>query len=374
MIVGLIGLLLFQALAQYSLHSTAHLSGKAGVIKLLLMTIGKAYEWASAIPESTNIFQKLLGNVIGVGFCEEMTKLLPLFWFVLSGGSRSAKVDYRSFLILAFFSGLGFGIGEAIHGYAPWTGNPLVGSNVLRWFACVPSHAIYTVIDASFLWLLAPKILEARNNFSRFGLCALTVFVAALVHGIYNVLNGPLMGPLLDGLSILIMYFVIVWVAKKTELAELVTQRNHFSPKGIVGWLVNEKVGSMRFGRIYVVSSAMICGSLVFSTSLKSIQGMQQESFSDDYGASDYGYQVNQTDRLVLKNFEEVMGVTSILGNRNGLNSFEILRAAMDTMDWSDASPQLKKAVNEVKSIRNGESRESGNKKIQMFEDVYSKY
>lgn len=273
MLFGLAGLLFFQFIADYTLsHLPNHPRGKFGLIVYIVAAIGGAYRSL----ESSNIFERLFGFIFGVGFCEETTKLLPLFFFALVGRTRSNFIDFRGFLIVGYFSGLGFGIGEALYNYAPWSGNPnpLVGSNVLRWFALVPSHAIWTVTDAAFLWLLAPKISQAKNHYAAFGFCALTVLAVAVVHGIYDVLCGiPFMGILFSGGSIFLMYFVVVWVAKKTGESRTIQEHEENTFSGIVGWLKNSKAGHMRFGRIYVICSILIVSSLVFSKSISEVQG-----------------------------------------------------------------------------------------------------
>lgn len=278
MLVGLAGLLIFQFIANFTLHHMPnHPRGKIGLIVVIVAAIGQAYNSIG----STSAIEQFFGYIFGVGLCEEATKLLPLFFFALARGNSSSKIKFREFLVIAFFSGLGFGIGEAIYGYSPWNGNLMAGSNVTRWFACVPSHAIYTVIDAAFLWFLFPKILGAKNNYIRFAICALTVFTVAVVHGIYDVLcRFPYMGFVIDAASIFLMYFVVVWVAKKTGVAGATEEYKEEVSKGILGWLCIHKAGRMRFGRIYATCSILIVSSLVFSKSLSQAHGQEDKSAS----------------------------------------------------------------------------------------------
>lgn len=280
MVVGLVGLLIFQEIAVSRAELKFQSHGKSSIFVLIVKLIGKAYECVNN-PDST-VLEKIFGYIFGVGLCEEATKLLPLFFLVVAGDNRPNKTDYRGFLILGFFSGLGFGIGEAIYGYAPWSGNLGAGSNVLRWFALVPSHAIWTVIDAAFLWLLAPKIISADNNYSKFGFFVLCVMVVAVVHGVYDVLCGiPGMGILFSVGSIFLMYFVVVWVAKKSGETGTIKQQENGISTGIVGWLKNSKAGQMRLGRIYAACPIMIAGSLIFSDKEPVLSVSERSSFSE---------------------------------------------------------------------------------------------
>lgn len=85
-------------------------------------------------------------------------------------------------------------------------------------------------------------------------------------------------------------------------------------------------------------------------------------------------YRVNDADRQVFKKFEGHYEVSSTIGKRNGLNGLEILLAALDSMDWSGASPHLVDAVNEMKSIGSGEAPESRNRKMEKFMAIYDQY
>lgn len=85
-------------------------------------------------------------------------------------------------------------------------------------------------------------------------------------------------------------------------------------------------------------------------------------------------YQVNNADQIIFKRFEGHYEVTSTLGKRNGLNSLEILLSAIDSMDWTDATPHLKSAVNEVASIQSGEAPASRSMKMKKFMEYYNKY
>ena len=264
MFIGLFVLLKLQSIAADSLNMPFRNYGKATSGLLILKTIGNAYNSIN----SNDIGQQFFGYIFGVGLCEEMTKLLPLFYLILRNKTSAPKLEFRNFLMIGFFSGLGFGIGEAFYLYAPWSGNLSTNSNITRWFACVPSHAIYTVIDAAFLWFLAPKIKASNGLYRRLGLCALATLAVAIVHGIYDVLCGiPLLGIVLNALSILLMYKVVNAVAKHTKQPDDVPSIIAYNTKNVMGWVSAIELGHKRFLQPFIIVCMIILASLLFSSS-----------------------------------------------------------------------------------------------------------
>ena len=86
--------------------------------------------------------------------------------------------------------------------YAPWAqptqlgdasptslGMPLA-SGLIRWFSCVPMHALWGAADAALLWMLSPRLLSAKSPFVRYGILILATLAMAVVHGLYDVACG----------------------------------------------------------------------------------------------------------------------------------------------------------------------------------------
>lgn len=212
-IAGPLMLIVFQHIAMWAAGNSGF--RPRNVLMAAVKIIGLCYY--AVYSEDASIFAKFFGYIGGVGLCEEATKLLPLCLLVLNREKLPFRVDLslRSFLVLGFFSGLGFGIGEALTCYSV-TEFRIYGDQLSRWFACVPSHAVYTVIDAAFLWLFHKDIAEAKELRAKVGLFALCVVVVAVLHGIYDVLCGlPFMGLLLDAASLVLMWKIIRFAAGK---------------------------------------------------------------------------------------------------------------------------------------------------------------
>ncbi len=220
--IGLVLLLKFQDLAAWAVGRDIdpRTGGRPGFLLIMVVKwIGNAY---ASVGQPDSLIAYWLGMIFGVGLCEEFTKLLPLFAVVAWEMKTRKSLSFRSFLLIGFFSGLGFGIGEAFAQYVPWKGDMLTDSNIIRWYACVPSHAIYTVIDAAILWYLKPEIVKAKGWGMRLTICAMATLVVAVVHGTYNTLHilHPLAGPVMDALSIVLLVVVVRVVRRKSVPSE----------------------------------------------------------------------------------------------------------------------------------------------------------
>jgi len=216
---------------------------------------------------------------MGVGLCEELIKLLPLFIFLGVVKHRSHDMC-RAFLAIGFFSGLGFGMGEALYGYAPWSSIPSVftDGNITRWFACVPSHAVYAVIDAAFLWVLVPRIRAARGMYTFLGLCAAAALAVAVVHGVYNTLCGlPLIGIILDGLSLILMWYIVNYAYVRTSVSVEGLGPLSGAVPGIATRVISYQTGAKKFVAQYVFATGMVVASLFLSTSEDTIRAIREQ-------------------------------------------------------------------------------------------------
>jgi RsiW-degrading membrane proteinase PrsW (M82 family) len=179
-----------------------------------LQLILKIFQWAVVIKNdpSANVLEQFLGMAIGVGLLEELTKSLPAIWLVFVS---EKKISTKDLLTVGFFSGLGFGVGEALYTYAPWSGSNMTGELLIRWFQCVPGHAVYAACDAVFLSFLAPKIKNhcLNNGFLLFGNICLAMVTISVVHALYNLLCGfsIIVTIALEVASLGLLYFSVMY-------------------------------------------------------------------------------------------------------------------------------------------------------------------
>ena len=208
--IGIFILLCMRSIGEAMLGETLRGVGGAKVIAVQLLL--KAVGWLYQAIESPNFFVHWIGMVFGVGLLEEMTKVLPLLLYIFWGKKHPNKdtLSLRQFLMVGLFSGLGFGFTEAIIGYAPWTGDISLTSNITRWYACVPSHALYTVIDAAILWRVKPDIVKSESWSEAFFITAFACLCVAAIHGTYNVLAGIAgLGFIMDLVSLVLLSIIL---------------------------------------------------------------------------------------------------------------------------------------------------------------------
>lgn len=265
MIIGISLLLAFQtltiAMSDHKFQGPTKFRLFMGVFQL----IGEAYKSL----HSESIIGQFFGNILGVGLCEEFTKLLPLF-FITFWSCSDVKLCFRKFLMVGFFSGLGFGIGEALFVYAPWGGNFSTNDNIIRWFACVPSHAIYTVIDAACLWYLIPKLRKTKGDSKFLGICASATFAVAVIHGVYDVLHQlPYIGLVLDGASMALMFWLVNKVARKRRQGNMVGHSEGAEQRGVMSFVRRCENDGWKFALIFMFAGFMILLSLKFSISIR---------------------------------------------------------------------------------------------------------
>ena len=366
MVVGIAALLALQAFAAKSLNPSSHV-GKG---KMILMLIGWAYEAA----QSANIFKRIVGSVFGIGLCEEFTKLLPLFYLVLRSKAGHALPTYRGFLVVGFFSGLGFGIGEALLGYSPWTGNLSMDGNVLRWFACIPLHAIYTVIDAAFLWFLAPRILKAPTTQVQIGTCICATLVVAVVHGLYDVLTMiPHAGFFIDLASVILMVYVVRYF--DTSSQETLPLSSCPTSGNFSNWL-HVAVTSKRLKTAYIATAVLILASFGLSMSEEKLRASdwadgQTSNVDNSEPSSDFSDSTasNNTyaDREAIHEFDSAWGIARSVSGSSDLTT---LLGALDTVNWKNCSSDLKEAANRLGAVKSGDSQAEANNRIRRFSDL----
>ena len=150
--------------------------------------------------ESPIYLLRLLGFIFGVGFTEEMAKVIPLF-FIL----HRAKEPFipQSMVFYGLMSGIAFGVFEGVQ-YQMTVNVQLDYSdaffmNVARLTSLPFLHAVWTGIAGYFLSFafLYPKY--------RLSLYFLAITVPAVIHGLYDTLGWSILGLLLMLLSVLLL-------------------------------------------------------------------------------------------------------------------------------------------------------------------------
>lgn len=244
----------------------------SGNVLILEMVMG-IVALANEAMQSESIIERFIGFTAGFGMWAEMVKLLPLFYLVVRTGKSGRALDYRGFLAVGFFSGLGFGIVEALIDYAPWGWTPDARGNITRWFSDVPAHASCTLIGAAVIWLAAPMIIRAGSVYRRIGLCAAVTCVMAVVRAAYIVLYGlPLMGLAMTGLLLIVTWWTVKTVDQKASETTPATLGEEGDVLGVMGWVNSYETGRRSLRRLYITAGAMIIASMLFSSASERAQ------------------------------------------------------------------------------------------------------
>jgi hypothetical protein len=106
--IGVLLLLMFQAAATYTQGFVVHGRGVLVLLFYVVKFIGFSYR--AALDPSNGFVLSLVGFTFGVGFCEEVTKALPLMFYV----KEMRTIGWRGALTWGLASGAGFGIAEGI--------------------------------------------------------------------------------------------------------------------------------------------------------------------------------------------------------------------------------------------------------------------
>jgi hypothetical protein len=157
----------------------------AAVLAVAVFVIGFGY--AASWQPDLSVFQHLLSYSAGVGLSEELFKLALAV--LICRQVLGLKVDWRDLgrplILAAIVAGIGFGVGESLlyfGAYAAMNSTPM--AYVVRVLWCVPLHAAWSVVAATFIvW---SGRLAKTEGYQVIGMVLLAVAPAALLHGGYD--------------------------------------------------------------------------------------------------------------------------------------------------------------------------------------------
>lgn len=181
--VGILLLLLLQVLADWSQGIWL----RGGNIIVLIFYIVKfiGYSYQAALDPENGFFLSFMGYTLGVGFCEEVCKALPLLWHYRRPSSQS----WRTAFLWGLASGAGFGISEGIL-YSSRHYNGVSGADmyVVRFISCVALHALWTGSVGITLHQKQYLIQEELSWYEYIPRLVALVGVPMVLHGLYDTL------------------------------------------------------------------------------------------------------------------------------------------------------------------------------------------
>jgi RsiW-degrading membrane proteinase PrsW (M82 family) len=186
-----------------------------GVITLLFYIVKFiGYSYTAALDPSNGFLLSVIGFTCGVGFCEEVCKLLPVIWRFRRGG----ELEWRYVLLLGLASGAGFGVSEGIT-YASnyYNGIETVGIYGVRFVSCVALHSMWsaaTAITAFERQRLVKEPIKGATGLAQYVFYLLTIVAVPMVlHGFYDTLLKKQM----DVAALGVAFASFVWMSFKIE-------------------------------------------------------------------------------------------------------------------------------------------------------------
>ncbi|HTU17989.1 MAG TPA: PrsW family glutamic-type intramembrane protease [Gemmataceae bacterium] len=181
--VGILLLLLLQVIADWTQGIWLRGGNIVVVIFYFVKLIGFSYQ--AALDPSNGFFLSFLGYTLGVGFCEEVCKALPLLWYY----RNPSEQRWRTAFLWGLASGAGFGISEGIT-YASRYYNGISSADiyVVRFISCVALHALWTGSVAITLQQKQGLLQGVESWYEYIPRLYLIVGVPMVLHGLYDTL------------------------------------------------------------------------------------------------------------------------------------------------------------------------------------------
>jgi RsiW-degrading membrane proteinase PrsW (M82 family) len=186
--IGIVLLLLLQMVAAGS--GGFRFRGRGGILIIVLLVIG--YSYSAALNPENGFLPSFVGFTLGVGFCEELTKALPLLHLVRflpnARGESVLRMDWRTLCALGLASGVGFGVSEGITYSADYY-NGVEGPAiyVVRFVSCVALHAMWAA-SAGLVLSKRQETVQGELEWAILLPLAQILAVPMVLHGLYDTL------------------------------------------------------------------------------------------------------------------------------------------------------------------------------------------
>lgn len=181
--LGILFLLLVQLMAQLSHGIWFRGSGIAILIFYFIKLIGFSYQ--AALDPDNGFVLSFIGFTLGVGFCEEVCKALP----VLARFRGDLPLRWRGAFLWGMASGVGFGVSEGIT-YSSDYYNGIHGSSIylVRFISCVALHALWSGSVAITIYRRQDLLQQQRSWYEYLPVLFTFVAIPMVLHGLYDTL------------------------------------------------------------------------------------------------------------------------------------------------------------------------------------------
>ena len=216
---GIVLLLLTQLLAGWT-QGRILVSRNPVILFVFWIAWAIGFSYRAALDPELGLVPSFLGFTFGVGFCEEVCKVLPLLWYYRVKGT----LPWRTSCAWGFVSGIGLGVSEGIMYSAQFYNGIAAGETyVVRFVSCVALHGIWSASAALFIHKFR-HVIEAEFAWYDFVPRAFfLVSIPMILHGLYDTFLKRDM----HVLALLTAFASFAWFAWSVERA----RRNEASPK-----------------------------------------------------------------------------------------------------------------------------------------------
>jgi RsiW-degrading membrane proteinase PrsW (M82 family) len=206
---GIVFLLLVQTLAEWAQGRIIVARSILVIFFYILQFIGFSYR--AAMDPNNGFFLSFLGFTLGVGFCEEVCKALPLLWHYRHPNDQT----WRGAFLWGLASGAGFGIAEGImYSSSFYNGIHGPGIYVVRFVSCVALHAVWTGSVGITLHQNQALIQKEMAWYEYIPPVFLIVGVPMVLHGLYDTLLKKEMDALALGVAVLSFAYLAFQISR----------------------------------------------------------------------------------------------------------------------------------------------------------------
>jgi RsiW-degrading membrane proteinase PrsW (M82 family) len=193
-----------------------------GSIVTLLFYIVKfiGFSYRAALDPDTGFLLSFMGFTFGVGLCEELTKALPLVFYIRGG----SKLDSRGTCLWGLASGIGFGVAEGVM-YSSQFYNGLATNGIyfVRFISCVGLHAVWGGAVGIMAWRRR-EWLQSDGEWTDLAVSLLYILAVPMVlHGLYDTLLKKDM----QGYAFLAALASFAWLIAVTEWTPATSTPRH---------------------------------------------------------------------------------------------------------------------------------------------------
>lgn len=197
-----------------SLFKTRQVSSKTTIViyflaqlaalTLVNLQVVPPFNFLYHFTNSSSVFQRLIGFVLGVGLLEEFIKALPLYYLILKA---KEPIIPQTLVFYGLMSGIGFGVFEGVQYQTTFNSelqyNEAFFMNIARLTTLPFLHAIWASISGYFI------SFANLYPLNRYSLISLAIIIPATLHGLYDLFGWSILGLIITVISVLLLVYYL---------------------------------------------------------------------------------------------------------------------------------------------------------------------